>query len=126
MSKYLLETGNKGEIIAADFLKQNGYKIIQFNFRNKLGQIDIIAKNNDVLCFIEVKTRRSFRFGRPPEAVSKVKQKRIAKSALVYLKNNQLMKSRARFDVVSVSLSNQNPQVDLIKDAFNLEARYAY
>lgn len=126
MSQQSLETGSRGEEIATDFLKQKGYRIIKLNFRNKLGQIDVIAKDKNTLCFIEVKTRKSLRFGSPLEAVSKAKQKRITKPALVYLKDNRLMDKPVRFDVVSVLLSKQYPQINLIKDAFNLEEKYAY
>ena len=125
MSKESWDLGKKGETIAADFLKNKGYKIIQLNFQNKLGQIDIIARDKNVVCFVEVKTRSSLRFSSPQESITKIKQNRITRTALSFLKNNHLMNVPARFDVVCVNLNNQNFEVDLIKDAFNLEGRYA-
>lgn len=124
MSKESLLLGKRGEAIAADYLETQGYKIIQVNFKNKLGQIDIIAKDKKVICFVEVKTRSSSRFGQPQEAIPKTKQHRIAKTAICFLKNNRLINAAARFDVVCVNLDNQNLKVNLIKDAFNLEGGY--
>ncbi len=126
MSKTKLELGHKGEELACGFLKKNSYKIIKTNYRNKLGQIDIIARDKDVLCFIEVKTRGSDIYGLPLESISELKQRHISKVALAYLKENQLMNNKARFDVVSVLLNKEGSKIDLIKDAFRLKGRYAY
>lgn len=126
MSKGGLELGRRGEEAACDFLKENGYKIIRKNYNTRFGQIDIIAKDKDVLCFIEVKTRRSDMYGLPQEAISRFKQRQISKVALIYLKENRLMDNKARFDVVSVLFNKKNQEISLIKDAFGLEERYAY
>lgn len=124
MSKKHLYLGASGEETAANFLKENGYKIIVRNYKTKLGEIDIIAKDKDTFAFIEVKTRRSNRFGSSLEAISKVKQRQISKAALHYLKENNLLNKKARFDVVSVAYSEDRPKLDLIKDAFELDGRY--
>jgi len=114
-----IELGKKGEECAADFLKKNGYKIIQRNYRNKLGEIDIIAKDKNTLCFIEVKTRTSLDFGLPQEAVNFYKQKKLNRVALSYLKQYNLLDKPARFDIVSVVFKEDNKaEVGLIKDAF--------
>lgn len=71
--------GNYGEAIAAEYLKQLGYNILYKNYSCKIGEIDIIAKYKNYICFIEVKTRYSTCYGRPSEAVSYVKQQKYLK-----------------------------------------------
>ena len=78
MPKTNIELGRSGERIAVNFLKINGYDIISTNFRNKIGQIDVIAKDKETICFVEVKTRRNQRFGQPTEAVEFSKQRKIS------------------------------------------------
>jgi putative endonuclease len=118
------ELGKSGEDSALNFLKENGYKILVKNYKTKLGEVDIIAYDKDTLCFIEVKTRGSLRFGSPQEAVSHFKQRQISKVALQFLKRNNLLNKKARFDVVSVIYAEDKPAFDLIKNAFELEERY--
>lgn len=125
MSKKHLYLGASGEETAANFLKENGYKIIVRNYKTKLGEIDIIAKDKDTFAFIEVKTRRSNRFGSSLEAISKVKQRQISKAALNFIRKNNLLDKKARFDVVSVIYSaNDKCGLELIKNAFELDERY--
>ena len=126
MPKSNIELGQSGERIAVNFLKINGYDIISTNFRNKLGQIDVIAKDKKTICFVEVKTRRSQRFGQPTEAVELSKQRKISQVALMFLKQNKLLNSPARFDVISISHPDIQPDVKLIKNAFELDYRYLY
>jgi putative endonuclease len=126
MPKSNIELGQSGERIAVNFLKINGYDIISTNFHNKLGQIDVIAKDNETICFVEVKTRRSQRFGQPTEAVELSKQRKISQVALMFLKQNKLLNSPARFDVISISHPDIQPDVKLIKNAFELDYRYLY
>ena len=121
-----LYLGRQGEEAAVNLLKDSGYKILLRNYKSKLGEIDIIAKDKDTFCFIEVKTRHADKFGLPQEAVSASKQRQIAKSALMFLKEKNLLDRRARFDVVSVLYSKDGPRVDLIKDAFELDQAYTY
>lgn len=94
--------GKKGEIEAFNFLKAKGYKILQTNYVNVLGEIDIIAKEKEYLVFVEVKTRFSRKFGRASEAVNFYKQKKIKEVALLYLKKNNALESNVRFDVIEV------------------------
>ena len=124
MSKQNIYLGKSGEDSALNFLKENGYKILIKNYKTKLGEVDIIAYDKDTLCFIEVKTRDSLRFGSPQEAVSHFKQRQISKVALQFLKSNNLLNKKARFDVVSVIYAEDKPAFDLIKNAFELEERY--
>lgn len=122
MSKENLRFGRRGEDRAADFLVSRGYKLLQRNYKSKLGEIDIIARDKETVCFIEVKSRNTVRFGLPQEAVSRLKQKQIAKVATMFLKENNLLDSFARFDVVSVLFSGEKENIELIKDAFDLTA----
>lgn len=126
MSKQHLYLGNLGEEAAAGFLKESGYEILARNHKDALGEIDIVARDKDTFCFVEVKTRNSLNFGLPQEAVSRAKQRQISKAALNFLKKNKLLDKKARFDVVSVVYSGDKPQFDLIKDAFDLDPSYTY
>ena len=112
--------GEKGEALAVQRLKKAGYKIIKTNYRNRLGEIDIIAKENDTIVFVEVKSRRSVNFGNPKQAITLQKQKKISMVALSYLKTMGLDTARARFDVVTVISNQDKPQVEIIKNAFEL------
>jgi putative endonuclease len=113
-------TGESGESIAVKFLKKNGYKIIEQNYRCKLGEIDIIARDSRVLAFIEVKARRTEEFGGPKRAVTFRKQRKISMVALNYLKETEQMGKKARFDVVAIRLLPGDPDVEIIKNAFEL------
>lgn len=124
MSKQHLYFGKTGEELAVDFLNKSGYKILAKNYRTGLGEIDIIAKDKDTICFIEVKTRHSDKFGLPSEAISKSKQRHISRVALAFLKENNLLNQKARFDVVSVFYRDAEPKLDLIQNAFELDERY--
>ncbi len=125
MSKQNLFLGSKGEETATALLKENGYKILHRNYKTKLGEIDIIARDRDTYVFIEVKTRRTARFGSPAEAVVRNKQRQISKAALSFLKANNLLQEKARFDVVSILWGpGGKPKAGLIKNAFELDERY--
>lgn len=126
MSRENLELGACGEKIAVDLLKKNGYKIITRNFRTKLGEIDIIATDAGTICFIEVKARKCIKFGLPEESVAKTKQRHAARVALLYLKQNNLLDKKARFDVVSILLSPEKAETKLIKNAFDLNTQFLY
>ena len=126
MSRARFELGRSGEAAAAKLLKKNGYKILNKNYRTKLGEIDIIAKDRDTVCFIEVKTRSNDSFGLPQESVSRLKQRQIAKAALSFLKEKNLFDKKARFDVVSVIYEGDRPRIELIKNAFELDASFTY
>lgn len=122
MSKQRIELGKKGEALALKYLKRHRYKILEQNYKSQFGEIDIIAKNKEVLAFIEVKTRKSIEFGPPQEAVNIHKQRQIAKVAWEYLSKMNIQDTDCRFDVVAIScLENQKPKIELIKDAFYVE-----
>ncbi len=94
-------TGQCGEDIAAEHLKKKGYKIIQRNYKNKIGEIDIIAKHKEDLVFVEVKTRSSDKFGTPAEAVTYYKKQKIVNCAKFYLTQNP-SDMNIRFDIIEV------------------------
>lgn len=113
--------GRHGEDLAAQYLLQHGYTIIQQNFRASCGEVDIIARDKGVFVFVEVKTRTGSAFGSPAEAVTYRKRQQISKTALVYLSQNKLLAEPARFDVVAVLLGkDREPHVELLQNAFDL------
>ncbi len=101
-------------------LKRRGYRILVQNYRNRLGEIDIIAMEGDVVVFVEVKARRSHRFGNPKCAVTPDKQRKISLVALSFLKETGRMSGRARFDVVAIDSSRETPSVEIVQNAFSL------
>ena len=112
--------GEQGEPLAVWYLKQNGYKIIEQNYRNPLGEIDIIAQEKKTIVFVEVKSRRSVRYGSPKWAVTPQKQRKISMVALYYLKTTRQTDARARFDVVAITSNRDEPQIEIVKNAFEL------
>ena len=124
MSREKLKFGKEAEDRAVRFLKSQGYKVARLNYKTKFSEIDIIAEDKGVICFIEVKARHSRLFGEPSEAVSSVKQRQISKAAICYLKENNLLERSARFDVVTLLYEKDLPEIDLIKDAFELNSSF--
>lgn len=118
--------GNRGEQAAVDFLKKNGCRILARNYKSRLGELDIVALDKNTICFVEVKARASARFGTPQEAVSTQKQKQISKAALCYLKEKNFLDKRARFDVICVEYQQDQPKINLITNAFELDSNYTY
>lgn len=98
--------GAEGEQSARDYLMTKGANILEMNFRRTTGEIDIIARDKEVLLFVEVKRRSSLRFGRPAEAVNPSKQLRILKTALLYLQENNLQDTAMRFDIIEILPGN--------------------
>lgn len=115
-----IQTGRLGENIAVDYLERDGYKIVERNYRCVFGEIDIVARAGKVLVFVEVRSRRSDRYGYPQESIGLNKRKKLSKIALNYLKEKQLLGCHARFDVVAVRMLPECNKVELIKNAFDL------
>ncbi len=115
--------GNSGEAVAVRYLKKKKYKILELNYRNKLGEIDIIAEDEGTIVFIEVKTRQTPSFGSPKEAVTKKKQRNISMVALSWLKSKKKIDAKARFDVISIIMNKKILDIELIKNAFELNFR---
>ena len=111
------QTGAEGEAVARRFLEQNGVRIVEENFACPLGEIDLIAEDKDVLVFVEVKARRSVRFGGPAEAVHAKKQRQILRVAEAYLREHRL-RVPCRVDVVAVEFPpHGEPKVEWIRNA---------
>ncbi len=119
-----IEFGKQSESAAVKFLEGRGYKVIKRNYKTRFAEIDIIAEDNGVICFVEVKSRHSNSFGEPAEAVCPVKQRQISKAAICYLKENNALDRPARFDVVSVLDQMRRVEIDLITDAFELSSTF--
>lgn len=116
-------TGNYGESIARDHLKQKGYQVIDRNYRCPFGEIDIIMRDNHLVVFVEVKTRNEkwLEYGAPEQAVNFRKKKRISRLAKYYLnRHRELGNTDYRFDIVSVLVNQQGKAVSVnhITDAF--------
>jgi putative endonuclease len=109
--------GKQGEEIAAQYLMNNGYRIVEKNYKNNFGEIDVVAFEGDTVVFVEVKARNTSCFGHPSEAVDLRKQQRLCKIAAAYLVGKRLTKHPIRFDVVSVC----GEKIEVIKDAFELQ-----
>ena len=110
--------GRLGETAAITFLQAKGFTILETNYRTKSAEIDIIAKDKNFLCFIEVKTRRSLKKGLPKESVNCSKQKKIITGATFYLKEKKQMNSRIRFDVIEVLEKKGRFDINLFNNAF--------
>lgn len=109
--------GEQAEKLAREFLLKTGYKILDVNYKTKFGEIDIISydKKEKSVVFVEVRYRENFNFGLPQETVNYYKQQKIIKSALVYIKQSNKKFNNYRFDIISISSSNN---IEHIKNAF--------
>ncbi len=112
------EIGNFGEKIAEQYLKQKGYIILDKNFECRQGEIDIIALDKKEVVFVEVKTRRSNKYGTPSEAVNKIKQKHMLQTIKYYLYIRNLTEEFIRIDVIEVYIKDNEYKVNHIKQAF--------
>jgi len=126
--------GQIGEELAARFLQKEGYHLVATNFKTPVGrdrrgaqvtgEIDLIALDADVLCFVEVKTRSSDDFASPLAAVNLRKQRQIIRAARMYRKIFRLQSIKVRYDIISIVLpQNSRPTIELFKNYFN-EAKF--
>jgi putative endonuclease len=113
------ELGRAGESLAARFLEAKGWRIVGRNVRcGRSGEIDIVAARNGVLAFVEVKTRRTARYGTPGEAVTRRKQLRIRAMARAYLASVRPGADAVRFDVIEVRTGGPRPSVTHLEGVF--------
>ena len=112
--------GRKSEVRAARHLKECGSRLIEHNYRTRHGEIDIIARDKDVIVFVEVKARKTESFGNPKGAVTADKQRKISMVALQYLKSTGQLTTSARFDVVAVHPLEDCERIEVVKNAFDL------
>jgi len=110
--------GKWGEDIAADYLRQRGYRIVARNVRTRTGEIDIVCQRGRLLVFVEVKTRNGTAYGSPEESITPAKQRQIRQLALAYLENSKPAFGEVRFDVIGILLSDGRPEINHLKAAF--------
>jgi len=113
----IFNSGKAGEVIAAKYLKANGYKILERNYRKKYGEIDIIAQKGENIAFVEVKPRKSDLYGTPSEFVTAKKQAKIKKVAYTYIQENDL-DADFTFDIIEVYLNSKGESVNHLIGAF--------
>ena len=111
------DLGKLGEELAVDFLKKNGYRILQTNFVFQKAEIDIIAQKGDVLAIVEVKTRTSTDFGLPQEFVKPKKIQLLVKAVNEYIIENDI-DAEARFDIISIHKEGKRFEIEHLEDAF--------
>ena len=111
--------GDWGEAFTAEYLRKRGYTVVASQYRCRMGEIDLIARKDGVLCFVEVKTRTNLQMGLPREYVTPAKQRRIKKTAMFYLAAHDL-DCPARFDVAEVYTDegHRTVRLEYLKDAF--------
>lgn len=115
------EIGEFGEAVAENFLRADNYEILAKNYRTRIGEIDIIAKKDKKLAFVEVKTRTSEIYGLPQESITKRKLIRMLRSAMFYLAENNIKNNSFRIDVISVQLEKTGKvaRIEHIKNVLN-------
>jgi putative endonuclease len=96
-------TGATGEKIAMHYLCKKGYKILENNFKVPFGEIDIIAEKNNCICFIEVKSRKSYKYGFPEESITHYKKNKIIRVAQFYIKMKKIEEKMFRFDIITLN-----------------------
>ena len=111
------ELGKKGEELAVQFLIENGYTILERNYRFNKAEVDIIALQNDILAIVEVKTRSSLDFGNPESFLKPSQIQNLVKAVNYYVETSNL-DVEIRFDIISILKENGNYTLKLIKNAF--------
>lgn len=111
-------TGRLGEDAAAEYLLSRGYRILRRNYRSRRAEIDIVARKEGVLVFVEVKARRGSSFGEPEEAVTREKLRRIRSAASAFLSREAGGERACRFDVVAVLFGRGGPVIRHTEDVY--------
>ena len=124
MSDATKKLGNAGENLAATFLENHGYKILEKNYRIRTAEIDIIAEKDGAIIFVEVKTRSNIRKGTPAEAVNLRKQKKIIEAASVFLQDENFCECACRFDVIEIISAGKDFKINHIENAFEVTSEY--
>ena len=125
---YKKALGTKGEHLAVKFLKKKGYKILQRNYRCRIGEIDIVCYDHGTIVFVEVKTRRSDKYGQPEISITEAKKRQIIKIATHYVAEKKIEGIVLRFDVVSIfySPNEKHPTITLFNNAFTKDNSVAF
>ena len=119
MSRSRVMFGKIGEDLACRELEGRGYAILARRYRQRAGELDIIARDGPTVVFIEVKAREGREFGDAVEAVTRLKRRRMTRVALEYLVRHRLTQCPCRFDVVSIHMENEQPVIELYQNAFS-------
>ena len=114
-----MKFGEMGEALACQELERRGYSIIARRYRQKRGELDIIARDGPTLVFVEVKARGGRAFGEGAEAVTPLKRRRMTRIADEYIARNRLGPCPCRFDVVSIRLDDSGPRIEVYQNAFD-------
>jgi putative endonuclease len=115
-----IDIGKRGEEIARAHLQQKQYTILETNFRCKVGEVDIIAKDNHIVVFVEVRTITSAKYGPAYNTVTYPKQQQVKRAALFYISKHNLVNTQFRFDVIGITLNPKTGEyhLDHIPNAF--------
>jgi putative endonuclease len=120
MSQARQSLGKFGEDLACQELERRGYAILARRYRRRGGELDIVARDGQIVVFVEVKTREGCEFGAGAESVTLLKRRRMASVALDYMARHNLVERPCRFDVVSIDMNGQEPRVELYQNAFDV------
>ena len=120
MNNYKKLIGEFGESLARDYLISKGYRILNMNYRNRFGEIDIVCMNKDLLIFCEIESRYSNSFGFPIESVTYYKQNQIIKLSKLYSMSKKYFDYNIRYDIIEIIFNNLNSSyiINHIEDAF--------
>lgn len=110
------EAGIRGEEYVCDRLAQRGYEILDRNVRQKFAELDIVARDGDTMCFVEVRTRNDAALGHPAETVTAAKQQKIRRAAEAYIVKNRIPPMPMRFDVATIIWSTM--EFEYFENAF--------
>ncbi len=116
----LTSLGRQSEALAAAYLRSQGYEILETNYRGRRGEIDIVARYQQIIIFVEVKGRRSLNYGLPEESITPEKRRRLSQTALEWLKRNKGLEALVRFDVVTIVWEDHGPRINHIQNAFQV------
>lgn len=111
--------GEIGEDLAVQELLRQGYAILARRYRRRSGEIDIVAAEGTTVVFVEVKARDGGQFGAASEAVTALKRSRLTATARDYLVRHRLHDRPCRFDVVAIQIADDEPRIELIRNAFD-------
>jgi putative endonuclease len=113
------QTGNLGEKLACNFLANNGYRIIETNYRCRDGEVDIVTQQRDVLVFVEVRTKKNLRFGTPEESITERKKEKLRAVAEHYTQNHENLPPAWRIDMVAIQMNYNGKvlRIEIIENA---------
>jgi len=113
------KAGMQGQQIAEIFLRNKGYCILAKNYRTRVGEIDLIVRQDSYVVFVEVKARKGLEYGYPCEAINGIKKQRIIKTALLYISKQKLTDQDFRFDVMEILTHGEEVKINHIENAFD-------